>query len=67
MVSVVAISMSVELFASIGLSETKARETLKNAVVPSLLQSIILKVRRAINALSENCCLRLFFSLVRLN
>ena len=46
MVSAVVINMSVELFASIGLSETKARETLKNAVVSSLLQSIISKVRR---------------------
>lgn len=37
--------MSLELFQSIGLSETKAKETLANASVSKLLEDIIIQVK----------------------
>lgn len=37
--------MSLELFQSIGLSETKAKETLANAAVSKLLEDAIIQVR----------------------
>ena len=36
--------MSLELFQSIGLSETKAKETLANTAVSKLLEDIIIQV-----------------------
>ena len=38
--------MSLDLFQSIGLSEAKAKETLKNVTVSATLESIIRKVRK---------------------
>ena len=38
--------MSLDLFQSIGLSEAKAKETLKNASVSATLEAVIRKVRK---------------------